>query len=196
MNLERGITNRIPVMARQIAGETHYLLVFQSVDRAELYQYCVTTNTGTAAGPLILPVIEIDNATAVDGEVTLGVGDWKLAIYGQDNGTNLDAALADRAVWTELVRVSSDLVDPAVYPPNGGGSGTAPDADRCRYIVVCGDPSEGQVPTYNATLGRYEPETPVSGGDNIAGGTFSWDVTLGLLYTRGAVVYQVQLNQQ
>jgi len=167
MNIERDDTNVILVTGRQVAGETHYLCVFQRLDAPSFYQYCIAENVGSASGPLLLEVIETDSATATDGEVTLGVGDWNLTVYGQDNGTNLDAANSDRTVWNELLTVDSDTTETPVYPPEGGGSGSAPDADRCRYIRVCGDPTDGQVVTYDATADRWEAADPTGGSGSV-----------------------------
>lgn len=164
MNIRRGDTSTLVVTGREVSGETHYLLVFQRLDAPSFYQYCITTNIGSASGPLLLEVIETDSATATDGEVTLGVGDWSLTVYGQDNGTNLDAANSDRTVWSELLTVDSDSTQTPTYPPEGGGSGSAPDADRCRYIRVCGDPTDGQVVAYDATARRWTVADPESGG--------------------------------
>ena len=168
MDFERGAVNTLLIPGREL--ETHYLLVFQRIDDRSNYQYCITENTGSVNGPLLLGVTETDSATAVDGEVTLGVGDWQLTVYGQDSASNLDAANANRTVSSELVSVLSDSVDPATYPPGGGGTGTAPDADRCRYIRVCGSPTDGQVPTWNADDNTWEASDP-SGGSGSVGPT-------------------------
>ena len=164
MNIRRGDTSKLVVTGRQVAGETHYLCVFQRLDAPSFYQYCIAENIGSTSGPLLLEVIETDSATATDGEVTLGVGDWSLTVYGQDNGTNLDAANSDRTVWNELLTVDGDTTETPSYPPEGGGTGSAPDADRCRYIRVCGDPTDGQVVAYDATARRWTVADPESGG--------------------------------
>ena len=70
MNISRGTVNKLVAMARQLSGETHYLMVWQNVDRPEVYQYCVTTNSGSAS-TLLLEFEEVDSAIATDAEVTL-----------------------------------------------------------------------------------------------------------------------------
>lgn len=165
MDVERGTVNRFIVPARDLYA--NYLFVFQRVDTPTLYQYSITQNTGSNNGPLLLTIDEVDSATAVDGEVTLGVGNWNLSVYGQASSTNLDASLSSALVHTEMVNVSSDDVDPAAYPPEGGGSGAAPDADRCRYVRVCGSPTDGQVITWDATAQEYTPEDPSGGAGSI-----------------------------
>ena len=161
MDVRRGISSTFLIPARDLYA--NYLFVFQRVDDPTLYQYSITQSTGSAAGPLLLELSEVDSATAVDGEVTLGVGDWNVSVYGQASASNLDASLSSALVHTEQVTVLSDDVDPATYPPEGGGSGSAPDADRCRYVRVCGTPTDGQVITWDATAQEYTPETPSSG---------------------------------
>lgn len=66
-------------------------------------------------------------------------------------------------------------------------------SDPCTLIRVCGTPTSGQVVTW--TGAQWEPQDLLS-GDTIAGGRFSWDPVLGLMYTKDAVLYQVQLNPQ
>lgn len=98
------------------------------------------------------------------------------------DGCEEDVVAEDIACWTPSVVIS---------PPGP--------ASDCRTLRVCGTPTDGQVPTWVDAEQQYQPQTPASGpggGDVIAGGTFSWDATLGLIYTRSAVVYQVQLNPQ
>lgn len=120
MNIERGATNTLLVPGRDL--QTHYLLVFQRVEKPDLYQYSVTVNSGQDAGPLLLEVEEKDNASATDSEVTLGAGDWDLIVYGQNSSTNLDPASTVREIHRERVRVTSVSTTPPVYPPSGGGS--------------------------------------------------------------------------
>jgi hypothetical protein len=118
MNIERGEVNTLLVPGRDL--QTHYLLVFQSGDN---YQYCITTNTGSERGPLLLEFEEVDSASAVDAEVTLGVGNWYLRVYGQNSSTNLDPSAAVRLVHSELLTVTSESTEPPVYPPSGGTGG-------------------------------------------------------------------------
>lgn len=120
MNIKRGISTTYIIPARQLSGETHYLFVFQNVDRKAFYQYAITTNEASTAGPLMLPVEEKDNAVALDGEVTLEQGDWNVLVYAQGSSTNLDPASTGRRIHTELIRVHTDTDTPAVYPPSGG----------------------------------------------------------------------------
>lgn len=114
MNIERGISNTMIVAAREV--ETHYLLVFVSVDTGGSVR-CVVENEAAASGPLLLTFTETDSPTATDGEVTLAPGDWKLTIYGQNSATNIDTTLVSRTVWSELITVSGDYV----APPTGDG---------------------------------------------------------------------------
>jgi hypothetical protein len=153
------------VTARQLAGETHYLMVWQSVDRPEVYQYCVTTNSGSAS-TLLLEFEEVDSAVATDAEVTLAVGDWQLRVYAQANGSNLDASASARWVWSELVRVDGDLTDIVVYPPSGNGTpGTPPASDSCSFVRVCGSAEDGQVPVWNDADGSATWSDPATIGN-------------------------------
>ena len=76
MDIERGASNTFLVPAREL--ETHYLLVFQNMDDPTNYQRAITTNTGPSSSPLMLTVVETNNATAVTRE-TAQAGD--LAYY-------------------------------------------------------------------------------------------------------------------
>ncbi len=160
MNIERGTENTLLIPGRQ--RDDFYLIVFQSIADQSVYQYCIVENSGHVHGPLLLEFEEIDEATAVDGQVTLGVGDWNVLVYGQASDTNLDGSLSTRQVWTEFIRVISDDIDPAIYPPEGGGIGSAPDRHRCRYIRVCGTPEIGDTITWDGSA--WSPGAPSGSG--------------------------------
>lgn len=64
----------------------------------------------------------------------------------------------------------------------------------CHQVKVCGTATDGQVPQWDADTNTWVPGTIDTSAS--AGGLFTWDAVLGLLYTRDGVVYQVQLNQQ
>lgn len=119
MDIERGTSNTLLVPGRDL--QTHYLLVFQRAERPDFYQYCVTVNSGQDGGPLLLQFDEQDSATAINAEVTLGAGDWRLIVYGQNSSTNLDPSATVREVHREQVRVRSVSSTPPVYPPSGEG---------------------------------------------------------------------------
>lgn len=119
MNVERDSDNTLLVTARQVSGETHYLLVFTRVDNNGVSK-CVTTNSGSTSGPLLLTFTETDSPTATAGEVELVAGDWSLIIYGQSSSTNLDTTLADRTIWSELISVSG--AGGQMPGPDTGGS--------------------------------------------------------------------------
>ena len=130
MDIERGASNTFLVPAREL--ETHYLLVFQNMDDPTNYQRVITTNTGPSSSPLMLTVVETNNATAVDGEVTLGLGDWQVSIYGQNSDTNLNPSASVREVHSELVRVHGDATVAAEYPPDCSTDG----ADPCPFDIL------------------------------------------------------------
>jgi hypothetical protein len=130
MDIERGASNTFLVPARE--RETHYLLVFQNMDDPTNYQRVITTNTGPSSSPLMLTVVETNNATAVDGEVTLGLGDWQVSIYGQNSDTNLNPSASVREVHSELVRVHGDEAVTPEYPPDCSTG----DSDPCPFDII------------------------------------------------------------
>lgn len=154
MNIERGATNHLIVTGRETLVNPYYLLVFQQVVNKSNYEYVVAQNSGSSTGPLILEILETDNADPFDAEVTLGTGDWHMAVYEQSDPENLDASLAGRRVTSELVRVVSDSTDEPVYPPAPGSC----DFDVQVYVdgdfvqTVSGlDPCEDNSLTINIT---------------------------------------------
>lgn len=154
------------------------LVLFLETDRA--YLLCVFHNESTGgyarciaptggAFPIVAEITETspNAATALDAEVYLVPGgEWMLTVYAQDSSTDLDetSATARELIYTSQVQVDRDSDEELVAtPPGGGGVGTEPDADGCRYIRVCGTPTDGQVVTWNEDEGKYEPATPASG---------------------------------
>ena len=127
MNVERGALNRIFLDGQQTVTPSYFLLVFSSVTSG-LNVYAVTTNSGAAAGPLLLPFEEMDGgATApLDAQINLSPpGDWDLTVYEQKSGINLDPANALRTVGTMQLRVDGDACSSSEYagtpcPPCAG----------------------------------------------------------------------------
>ncbi len=130
MDIERGTTNTFLIPAREL--ETHYLLIFQSIEDRTNYQRMVTTNAGPSTSPILLEVEETDDAVALSGEVTLGVGDWQLTVYGQNSATNLNPSDAVREVHSELVRVGGDVSVAPSYPPDCTSEG----GDACPFDIL------------------------------------------------------------
>ena len=120
MDVERGTINTFLIPARN--RTTHYLCVFQRVDDPTNYQYSIAASIGSNSGPLLLRIEEKDNAVAADSEVTLGVGDWFVEVYGQNSASNYDASLAVRFVHSELITVHSVTSTAPVYPPPPGST--------------------------------------------------------------------------
>lgn len=135
MNVERGTSSTLQVNARQLAGETHYLIVFTHVDTQGVAKV-ITTNTGKTTGPLLLQFDEVDGGVAANGDVELAAGDWRLEVFTQASLTNLDTALTLRSIWTEQVTVMGE-----------GGEIPDPDPIVCEDATVTNSDS-----TYTTTV--------------------------------------------
>ena len=137
MNVERGGDNTVLVTARQVSGETHYLLVFTREDNQGVAK-CIATNSAGTGGPLLLTFTETDNPTATAGEVELAAGQYQLVIYSQGSSTNLDVSGTLRNIWSELVTVTGD-------------GGAVPDPEECPTFseLMAEEGASGTVDTMN-----------------------------------------------
>jgi hypothetical protein len=124
MQIERGAVNTIPVMARVTLSPSYWLLWFRDPER-NASVYCIADATNTTGGMVTLRFTETNNATALDGEVTLSpAGNWELKVYEQNSATNLLPASADRLVTTiGLFVYGGDAADTG-WSGGGGTGGT------------------------------------------------------------------------
>lgn len=117
---------------------------------------------------------------------------WRLDIV-----SDIFSASMYAAVRVEIPVVNADdrlKFDPAAWDPDSTPPPSIPTTPPlCPVLRVCDNPEEGQHLTYE---GGEAVWSDMPNGNVIAGGLFSWDPVLGLMYTRSGILYQVQLNQQ
>lgn len=86
MDVERASVNRFVVPGREL--QDNYLCVFTRVEDGTVKK-CITQNSGSEKGPLLLEIEEKTSPVAVDAEVELIAGDWFLEVYEQASASNL-----------------------------------------------------------------------------------------------------------
>ena len=101
MDFERASVNRFIVPGREL--QANYLCVFTRVEDGTVKK-CITTNTGSESGPLLLEVEEKASPVALDAEVELMAGDWNLEVYEQASSSNLTPS--GTAKHSEQIRVN------------------------------------------------------------------------------------------
>jgi hypothetical protein len=134
VDIKLGTTFTLFQPGRKRLNPSYFLCVFRDTDANETRQ-AITQSIGDAVGPLLLELTE-GTSDPLDGVVQLYSGDWVLTVYEQTSATNLDAANADRNVWTELVRVSAQCGEdpgPQPYDPCAGCEGGT--CDLCTEIA-------------------------------------------------------------
>ena len=147
MQIERGASNTLVVMARVTLSPSYWLLHFTDIERGG-NAYCVVQPGNSGGAFISLTFTETTAPVALDGEVLLAPpGNWNVKIYEQTSSTNLVPASANRLVKDVDVFVVGDGV------ADGGWTETCPtDGDECdplSYSLVNSDNDEldgGSVP--------------------------------------------------
>ena len=127
MDIQRGTSFRVLYGGRSLLTPSFFLMRWTKVD-TDVSTYCIATNDGSTAGPVVLTVVEMGTTTPdpFTGQVQLGDGDQFLEVWEQTSAVNLFPPDTDPE-WSELVRVWSDTdmpdpdpVDPCDGCPGGG----------------------------------------------------------------------------
>ena len=147
MQIERGASNTLVVMARVTLSPSYWLLHFTDIERGG-NAYCVVEPGNSGGAFISLTFTETSAPVALDGEVLLAPpGNWNVKIYEQTSSTNLVPASANRLVKDVDIFVVGDGV------ADGGWTETCPtDGDECdplTYSLVNSDNLEldgGSVP--------------------------------------------------
>lgn len=126
MQIERGASNTLVVMARVTLSPSYWLLHFTDIERGG-NAYCVVQPGNSGGAFISLTFTETTAPVALDGEVLLAPpGNWNVKIYEQTSSTNLVPASANRLVKDVDVFVVGDGV------PDSGWTETCPtDGDEC-----------------------------------------------------------------
>ena len=147
MQIERGASNTLVVMARVTLSPSYWLLHFTDIERGG-NAYCVVQPGNSGGAFISLTFTETTAPVALDGEVLLAPpGNWNVKIYEQTSSTNLVPASANRLVKDVDVFVVGDGV------ADGGWTETCPtdggECDPLSYSLVNSDNDEldgGSVP--------------------------------------------------
>ena len=147
MQIERGASNTLVVMARVTLSPSYWLLHFTDIERGG-NAYCVVQPGNSGGAFISLTFTETTAPVALDGEVLLAPpGNWNVKIYEQTSSTNLVPASANRLVKDVDVFVVGDGV------ADGGWTETCPtdggECDPLSYSLVNSDDDEldgGSVP--------------------------------------------------
>ena len=126
MQIERGASNTLVVMARVTLSPSYWLLHFTDIERGG-NAYCVVEPGNSGGAFISLTFTETTAPVALDGEVLLAPpGNWNVKIYEQTSSTNLVPASANRLVKDVDIFVVGDGV------ADGGWTETCPtDGDEC-----------------------------------------------------------------
>jgi hypothetical protein len=126
VQIERGASNTLVVMARVTLSPSYWLLHFTDIERGG-NAYCVVEPGNSGGAFISLTFTETTAPVALDGEVLLAPpGNWNVKIYEQTSSTNLVPASANRLVKDVDVFVVGDGV------ADGGWTETCPtDGDEC-----------------------------------------------------------------
>ena len=134
MQIERGASNTLVVMARVTLSPSYWLLHFTDIERGG-NAYCVVQPGNSGGAFISLTFTETTAPVALDGEVLLAPpGNWNVKIYEQTSSTNLVPASANRLVKDVDVFVVGDGV------ADGGWTETCPtdggECDPLSYSLV------------------------------------------------------------
>jgi hypothetical protein len=131
VQIERGASNTLVVMARVTLSPSYWLLHFTDIERGG-NAYCVVEPGNSGGAFISLTFTETTAPVALDGEVLLAPpGNWNVKIYEQTSSTNLVPASANRLVKDVDVFVVGDGV------ADGGWTETCPtDGDECDPLSV------------------------------------------------------------
>jgi hypothetical protein len=126
VQIERGASNTLVVMARVTLSPSYWLLHFTDIERGG-NAYCVVQPGNSGGAFISLTFTETTAPVALDGEVLLAPpGNWNVKIYEQTSSTNLVPASANRLVKDVDIFVVGDGV------ADGGWTETCPtDGDEC-----------------------------------------------------------------
>jgi len=163
VQIERGSSNTLVVMARVTLSPSYWLLHFTDIERGG-NAYCVVEPGNSGGAFISLTFTETSGAVALDGEVLLAPpGNWNVKIYEQTSSTNLVPASANRLVkdvdvfvvgdgvadggWTETCPPDSGECDPLSVQVNGELYATIEDpcAGVASVEVVQGDVPVGEL---------------------------------------------------
>lgn len=150
MQIERGASNTLVVMARVTLSPSYWLLHFTDIERGG-NAYCVVEPGNSGGAFISLTFTETSAPVALDGEVLLAPpGNWNVKIYEQTSSTNLVPASANRLVkdvdifvvgdgvadggWTETCPTDGDECDPLSLRVNGEPYASI--ADPCGAIAT------------------------------------------------------------
>jgi hypothetical protein len=143
VQIERGASNTLVVMARVTLSPSYWLLHFTDIERGG-NAYCVVQPGNSGGAFISLTFTETTAPVALDGEVLLAPpGNWNVKIYEQTSSTNLVPASANRLVKDVDVFVVGDGV------ADGGWTETCPtDGGECDDLTISinGDDSVIVVP--------------------------------------------------
>ena len=147
MQIERGASNTLVVMARVTLSPSYWLLHFTDIERGG-NAYCVVQPGNSGGAFISLTFTETTAPVALDGEVLLAPpGNWNVKIYEQTSSTNLVPASANRLVKDVDIFVVGDGV------ADGGWTETCPtdggECDPLSYSLVNSNNDEldgGSVP--------------------------------------------------
>lgn len=153
MDIERSSTFTILYAGRSLLTPSYFLLRWTNKD-TKVSTYCICTNSGNDAGPILLQVTETGAVTPdpFDAEVQLASVNYQLEVWEQTSDSNLFPP-ETTAEYSELVDVKAAATPtpPPVDPCLGCGGG----GDLCTQVTAA-DPSEvvacvvanGDVPVY------------------------------------------------
>jgi hypothetical protein len=150
VQIERGASNTLVVMARVTLSPSYWLLHFTDIERGG-NAYCVVEPGNSGGAFISLTFTETTAPVALDGEVLLAPpGNWNVKIYEQTSSTNLVPASANRLVkdvdifvvgdgvadggWTETCPTDGDECDPLSLRVNGEPYASI--ADPCGAIAT------------------------------------------------------------
>jgi len=131
VQIERGASNTLVVMARVTLSPSYWLLHFTDIERGG-NAYCVVEPGNSGGAFISLTFTETSAPVALDGEVLLAPpGNWNVKIYEQTSSINLVPASANRLVKDVDIFVVGDGV------ADGGWTETCPtDGDECDPLSV------------------------------------------------------------
>ena len=140
MQIERGASNTLVVMARVTLSPSYWLLHFTDIERGG-NAYCVVQPGNSGGAFISLTFTETTAPVALDGEVLLAPpGNWNVKIYEQTSSTNLVPASANRLVKDVDVFVVGDGV------ADGGWTETCPtDGGECDDLTISINADDGVI---------------------------------------------------
>ena len=151
MDISRSSTFTILYGGRSLLTPSYFLLRWTWINN-DTPTYCICTNVGNDAGPILLQVTETGAVTPdpFSAEVQLGSGDHFLEVWEQDDPSNLFPPDAE-ADYSELVRVADSALPPPdpVDPCLGCGDDLCAtvNAANSSDVIAC-VVENGDVPVY------------------------------------------------